>query len=150
MAELEGRELSWNDEIRRDNNDFVLLPEGDYDFVVQSFERGRHNGSPKLPPCNKAILKIRIDTDEGSALITHNLFLHTITEGMLSSFFAAIGQKKKGEKMIMNWNTVPGANGRCKVGIHDDPNDSKKKYNDIRKFYPKEESSAKKFEPGRF
>ena len=46
----------------------------------------------------------------------HNLFLHSSTEGMLSAFFAAIGQKKKGEPLRMNWNTIIGATGVCKVG----------------------------------
>ena len=47
MSEME-RELDWNDEIEKDS-DFTLLPEGDYDFTVESFERGRHPGSDKLP-----------------------------------------------------------------------------------------------------
>ena len=68
------RELGWDDEIEKDGSDYVLLPEGDYDFTVESFERGRHNGSEKLPPCNKAMLKLRIDATEGTALINHNLF----------------------------------------------------------------------------
>ncbi len=79
MSEME-RELGWDDEIEKDSGEFILLPEGDYDFTVESFERGRHGGSEKLPACNKAILRLRIDTGEGSALINHNLFLHTKTE----------------------------------------------------------------------
>lgn len=148
MSEIE-RELNWEDEIEKDGSDFILLPEGDYDFVVDSFERGRHNGSEKLPPCNKAILKLRIDTNDGAALISHNLFLHTKTEGMISAFFESIGQKKKGEKIRMNWNAVPGAMGRCKVGIHEwIGNDGEKRQgNNIKKFYPFE---GKKFEAGKF
>ena len=96
MSEME-RELGWDDEIEKDSGEFILLPEGDYDFTVESFERSRHGGSEKLPACNKAILRLRIDTEEGSALINHNLFLHTKTEGMISAFFTSIGQKKKGE-----------------------------------------------------
>lgn len=148
MSEME-RELGWDDEIEKDGSDYVLLPEGDYDFTVESFERGRHNGSEKLPPCNKAMLKLRIDATEGTALINHNLFLHTKTEGMLSTFFTAIGQKKKGEKLKMNWNAVIGAKGRCKVGIHTWKNNEgeERKGNDIKKFYPFEE---KQFKAGEF
>ena len=54
------RELDWNDTIEKDGDEFVLLPEGDYDFEVISFERGRHPGSEKLPPCNKATLSIKL------------------------------------------------------------------------------------------
>lgn len=148
MSEID-RELGWDDEIEKDGSDFILLPEGDYDFKVESFERGRHNGSEKLPPCNKAILKIRIDTDNGTALINHNLFLHNRTESMLSAFFMSIGQKKKGEKVKMNWNAVIGAKGRCKVKIREwtGTDGEKHKSNDIAKFYPFE---GKKFEAGKF
>ena len=114
------RELSWNDQITTDA-EFVLLPAGLYYFTVDSFERARHTPNPqnpgKLPPCNKAIVKINISANEGDTTLRHNLFLHTSTEGMLSAFFGAIGQKKKGEPLQMNWNLVPGAVGVCKVGI---------------------------------
>ena len=148
MSEIE-RELGWDDEIEKDGGDFILLPEGDYDFVVESFERGRHPGSEKLPPCNKAMLKIRIDSEEGAAVISHNLFLHTKTEGMISAFFSSIGQKKKGEKVKMNWNAVIGATGRCKVVVRKWTGDDKeeRQSNDIKKFYPKEE---KQFKAGEF
>lgn len=148
MSELD-RELGWDDEIEKDNGDFLLLPEGDYDFVVESFERGRHNGSEKLPACNKAMLKLRIDTPDGTALINHNLFLHTKTEGMISAFFTSIGQKKKGEKIKMNWNVVIGAKGRCKVDIREwtGTDGEKRQSNEIKRFYPFEE---KKFEAGKF
>lgn len=148
MSDFE-RELGWDDEIEKDGSDFILLPEGDYDFAVESFERGRHNGSEKLPACNKAILKLRIDTPDGTALINHNLFLHTKTEGMISAFFTSIGQKKKGEKVKMNWNAVIGAKGRCKVSIHEWTGTDGEKHqgNNIKRFYPFEE---KKFEAGKF
>lgn len=138
------RELQWDDTIEKESSDFVLLPEGDYNFVVDSFERGRHGGSEKLPACNKAVLKLRVESDKGTALITHNLFLHTKTEGLLSAFFESIGQKKKGEKMAMNWSRVPGATGRAKVGIHTYVNKDgeERQSNDIKKFYPKEDKPA--------
>ena len=115
------REFGWDDTIQQDPADFVLLPEGLYNFVVKGFERGRHMPNPqnpgKLPACNKATVSIEIDAAEGSTVLKHNLFLHSSTEGMLSAFFAAIGQKKKGEPLKMNWQTIVGARGVCKVGI---------------------------------
>lgn len=147
---MEEKELQWDDTITKDASDFILLPEGDYNFIVESFERGRHGGSEKLPPCNKAILTLRIDAPEGTAKITHNLFLHSKTEGMLSAFFTCIGQKKKGEPLKMNWGQVPGASGRCKIGVHDYKNrdGEDRKSNDVKKFYPKEEGPA--FKAGEF
>lgn len=136
------RELAWDDFIENDSPDYVILPEGDYDFTVTGFERGRFNGSAKLPPCNKAVLSIKINTPEEETTITHNLFLHTKTEGLICAFFNSIGQRKKGEKLKMNWNKVIGSEGRCKVGVH---TYTKKEggegtANDIQKFYPKEEA----------
>ncbi|MDD3393925.1 MAG: DUF669 domain-containing protein [Anaerotignum sp.] len=136
MSDAVERELGWNDTIEKDS-DFILLPEGDYDFKVVKFERGRHQGSEKLPPCNKAILTLEIDSAEGTVSITHNLFLHSKTETMLSAFFSAIGQKKKNEKVSMNWNAVTGARGRCKVyqDIWKGEDGVERKSNKIKKFY---------------
>ena len=99
MAENMERELDWDDEIARES-DFVLLDEGDYDFTVTGFERARHEGSEKLPPCKKAIVTLTIDAPEGKAAIKHNLFLHERCEGLLSQFFIGIGQKKHGEPAL--------------------------------------------------
>ncbi|WP_416149397.1 hypothetical protein ACM26V_24665 [Salipaludibacillus sp. HK11] len=110
------RELGWDDEIEKEGGNFVLLPAGNYNFTVQKFERGRFQGSEKMPPCNQAKLEITIHSAEhGDVIVFHNLMLHTKTEGFLSNFFAGIGQKKKGEKLRMNWNAVIGAKGKCKV-----------------------------------
>ena len=94
----EEREFGWDDEIENDN-EFQILPDGDYNFTVTGFERGRHQGSAKLPPCNKAIITLNVADGKGNqGTIKHNLFLHTKTEGMLCAFFTAIGQRKHGEK----------------------------------------------------
>lgn len=112
------RELGWEDEITQDGGGFVTLTPGDYQFTVTGIERTRHTPNPqnpgKLPACNKAIVSIEIETAEGTAQLKHNLFLHTSTEGMLSAFFGAIGQKKHGEPLKMNWNII-GAKGVCSV-----------------------------------
>jgi hypothetical protein len=110
------RELGWEDEIEKEGGNFVLLPAGDYNFTVAKFERGRFQGSEKMPPCNQAKLELTIHSAEhGDVTVFHNLMLHTKTEGFLSNFFTGIGQKKPGEKLRMNWNTVIGSKGRCKV-----------------------------------
>ena len=147
----EGREFGWEDAIENDGLEFVVLPDGDYDFEVVNFERARHTGSDKLPPCNKAIVHIKVDGGAaGSTTIKHNLFLHTITEGMLCAFFTGIGQREKGQKTSMNWGKVVGSKGRAKVSIREWTNDDGKKLqsNEIKKFY--EPSSKPGFEAGRF
>lgn len=157
MSDFE-KEFGWDDEIEKDSDEWVLLPEGDYNFTVTAFERGRHQGSDKLPPCNKATLTLKVEGPEGSTTITHNLFLHSKTEGMLSAFFCAIGQKKHGEKLRMNWQNVIGAKGRCKVYVDKwaGRDGEEKQSNKIKRFYDPEDTqpapviSTGAFTPGKF
>lgn len=147
MTEM--RELGWDDEISREGGELLLLPEGDYNFVVESYERARHPGSDKLPACNKAILHLRVTAPEGEIHLEHNLFLHQRTEGFLSEFFTSIGLKKPGEPLRMNWNQVPGCTGRLKLGVHTwrTKDGEERKSNQVKKFYPK---AASNFTPGKF
>ena len=140
------RELGWYDEIQKES-EFILLKPGEYDFEVTEFERARHAGSVNLPPCNKAIIYCTIQTPEGKTTIKNNLFLHTKTEYFLSAFFIAIGQKKRGEALKMNWNTVVGSKGRCKVGqyVGGDGNT----YNEIKSFLEPKQVAAQ-FTSGTF
>ena len=66
--ELKGRELGWDDEIEK-GADYVLLPEGEYDFTIESFERGRFEGSDKVPACPRAELKVKVEAPEGMCLM---------------------------------------------------------------------------------
>lgn len=131
MAEFIDRELDWGDSIENDSPEYILLPEGEYDFVVDHFDRERHNGSEKLPPCWKAVIYLRIETPQGVATVRHNLFLHTRTEGMVCAFFTAIGQRQHGQRITMNWNAVPGSRGRAKIGVREY---NGKQYNEVKRF----------------
>ncbi len=112
------RELGWNDEISNDGGDFEVLPGGEYRFTVTNFERGRFNGSAKLPPCNMAKLTLDCDDDQGNqGTITENLFLHSKTEGLLCQFFRSIGARQHGQRVAMDWSRVIGAGGRCKISV---------------------------------
>ncbi|MGG3871403.1 hypothetical protein [Brevibacillus laterosporus] len=140
MSQID-RELSWDDEIQKDGGEFILLPAGDYNFTVTKFERGRFAGSEKMPACNQAKLELKIHSPEhGDVVIFHNLFLHTKTEGLLSNFFAGIGQKKKGEKLRMNWNMVVGSKGRLKLEVRNyTHNGEDRSNNQVKNFYPYDE-----------
>ena len=153
MAEL-GREIGWDETIENDGPEFITLPEGDYDFEVIGFERGRHGGSDKLPPCNKAVVQVKVTAPEGITIIKHQLFLHTSTEGLLCAFFTGIGQRKHGEKLKMDWNKVVGSKGRCKVATRkwtSDKDGREYESNEIRKFYePEDKPAAPAFVVGQF
>ena len=47
MSEELGREFGWDDVIQNDGQEFEPIPEGDYDFVIDKFERSRSSGSAK-------------------------------------------------------------------------------------------------------
>lgn len=145
MSDIIERELSWDDEIEHDSGEWVLLPEGEYPFTVKGFERKRFAGSAKLPPCNSAELTIEIDGgNAGTTTIKHTLFLHTKTEGLLCAFFTAIGQRKPGEKLRMNWPTVIDSKGRCKVIVDNWTNKDgePRQNNKIKNFVEPQESTA--------
>jgi len=105
--------MDWNDAIEEDGQKYVLLPEGDYNFTVTNFERGRFPGGPKVPACNKATITVQVDTKEGIATVKFDLLLYRSLEWRISSFFRCIGQKKHGEKLTMDWNKVIGSKGRA-------------------------------------
>lgn len=136
------REFGWEDEIQNDGAPFKILPEGDYTFRVKKFERARHSGSEKIPPCNKAVLTVELSNADGSGEIQTNLFLHSKFEWKLCQFFTAIGQRKPGEAMKMNWGAVPGASGVCHVGTRKwtDNNGKERESNEVTEFYDPEKA----------
>lgn len=151
MAENIERAFEWDDEIEHDGGSFLLLDDGDYTFSVTKFERGHHGGSEKIPPCNKAILSIAIETPEGTATINCNLFLHSKFEWKLCQFFTSIGQRQHGEKLKMDWSKVIGAIGRCKIGTRTWKKDdgSEGKSNEVLEFYEPADTTPA-FKPGEF
>lgn len=139
------REIGWDDVIEKDGPDFVLLPDGEYPFRVTKLERTRFQGSAKLPPCNMAILTITVDGGEkGASIVTHRLYLHTKTEGLLCSFFESIGQRKHGEPLRPRWGDVTGSTGHCRLGIHEftKKDGSAGRSNEIVRFLPPPEPKA--------
>ena len=136
--------MGWDDEIENDGEGFRILPEGEYSFTVEGFTRGRHEGSAKMQPCPKAELTICIHDKDGDVTVNHNLFLNRKCEWALCAFFTAIGARKHGETLRMNWNAVKGKNGRCKVGIRKwTGNDGKEhEANEIVKFLEPDENAV--------
>lgn len=145
MSQNMERELNWDDEIIKEGGEgFVLLPPGDYNFTVAKFERGRFGGSDKMPPCNQAKMEIIVHSPEhGDVTLTHNLLLHSKTEGFLSNFFAGVGLKKKGEPLKMNWPATLGRRGRLKLEVRNYTyKGEERSSNEIKTFYPYDEGQS--------
>ena len=116
----EGFALDWDDDLTNEQQEFVLLPEGEYPFEVTGMERAHFEGSAKLPPCKMAKLTLRIyGGAKGDTTVTHRLYLHTKTQGLLGAFFESIGQCKRGETFRPRWDSVVGAKGMCKLGVRE-------------------------------
>ncbi|MDR3313465.1 MAG: DUF669 domain-containing protein [Oscillospiraceae bacterium] len=136
----EDRALDWDADLDVDAKEFPILPDGDYDFTVEKFDRERHEGSAKMPVCPKAVLSLRILAPDGETVtVRHNLFLTERLKWKVSEFFTAIGQKRAGETVTMNWNAVPGSTGRCKIGAREYDG---KTYNEVKKFYPAKDGAG--------
>lgn len=146
--EMIDREFGWEDEIKNDSPDWVLLPEDDYTFTVTGFERARYEGGAKLPPCRMAKLTIKVHGDTADATVTHRLYLHSRCEGLLCAFFESIGQRKHGEPLRPRWDELIGATGLCHLGIREYTKKSGSnagetgKANEIQKFLPPLEPMA--------
>lgn len=132
--------FDWEDEINNEES-FVLLPEGDYDFTVEKFERGTFDGSDKLPPCKKAIVTFAVWGAENKVTIKENFLLCGALEWKLSALFLSVGLKKHGEPMRMNWQALTNSKGRCHVYIdtYKKDNGGEGQSNKIKKFYAYDE-----------
>ncbi len=135
MDENKNMVMDWGDTIQKDSSEFVILPEGDYNFEVASFERGRFPGSAKIPACNKAALQLKVETDAGTAMVFADLILYRTLEWKLSEFFRCIGRKKDGEPLVMDWNII-GCKGRAhfKPRTYTDKDGNEKQANNVEKY----------------
>lgn len=133
--------FDWEDEINNESSDFILLPEGDYEFTVEKFERGTFDGSDKLPACKKAIVTFSIWGAEDKISVSENFLLCGSLEWKLSSLFLSVGMKKHGEPLRMNWTGLPGQKGRCHIYIDKfkKKDGSEGQSNKIKKFYAYDE-----------
>ena len=71
-----------------------------------------------------------------------DLILHKRMEWKLSQFFRAIGQKKKGERVAMNWNRIVGSKGRAHIIVnkYTDKNGQERENNKVGKYLEYDES----------
>lgn len=149
MAEDLGRELSFDDEISAEGEPYEPLPAGVYSFTVASMERGRFPGSEKMATCPTAnIDMVVVDANGSERHVFDTLYLNSKAEWRISSFFIAIGQKKKGEPFRPNWNFA-GATGRFELSVNEytNKNGEQRKNNRVKRYL---EPEKKGYVPGKF
>lgn len=154
--------LSWDSALneteaveQQKENDFILLPEGEYNFTVKKFEKGQYVAKPnaQIPSCPVAQLQLLVKTDDGdAAYFRENLFLHSGNKWQLYQFFTCLGLRKHGDGSTdMPWDSVEGATGRALIGKrkYKSKDGEEKTTNTVKKWLdPAPESTGGDGEPG--
>ena len=113
------RALSWDDEFTNEQQEFVLLPEGDYAFEVTGMERARFEGSAKLPPCSMAKLTLKIfgvDAFTGLLLVGSQFLPHQNAPCVQPCAGAALGWGGGRKRMTsLLWPVLPALGPLCLV-----------------------------------
>ena len=158
---MANEKLSWDADLdeneaveQQKENDFVLLPKGDYDFTVKKLEKDYYNAKPdsKIPSCPVARVHLIIKTEEGdAAYFRESLFLYSGNKWQLFQFFTCLGLRRHGDGTSkMPWDDVEGSTGRATIGQRDYMKDGEKKTcNTVKKWLdPVLESTGGDGEPG--
>jgi hypothetical protein len=129
MSEDMGQAFEWDGEIEVSDNEFELIPDGDYRATVVAVERMQHNGSEKMAPCPIANVKVRLDNGR---ILSDRIFLNSKSSWKIAQFFIAVGMRNpsatKEERLRMDWMGAIGRTCTIKVGNHEYKN---KTYNEI-------------------
>ena len=109
----------WDDEVQTSDSGFMVFPEGDYDFKVVDFERGRVK-SGKNAGANQAIYTLRVtDTAGGSCEEKYFIPLTDALRWKATKFFKSVGaipaDTESGQKVAFPWGDVVNMQGRCHV-----------------------------------
>lgn len=136
MAENTNAAMSWDDEF--EESEFILLPEGDYNFTITQFERGQFNGSDKLPPAPQANIRFLIPFEGQEVNVDYKLILCKSLQWKNHQLFESVGLIKKGSgAQKLPWDQLVGKSGVCEI-THRVYNGNT--YNQVNKTYPAEDA----------
>lgn len=150
MSDFENRAIGWDEEFTADEQEFKPLPDGDYDFQVQNFERSNYEGSEKLPPCMKVAVTLSCTDGVNTGKVIENFYLSKSSEWKIGSFLRAVGLKEKGAptRPSLIGQSI-GLTGRCKIASRKwtGNNGQENTSNMIKEFYPKAVNPMAGFSP---
>jgi len=113
--------LDWNAGFIAEESNFVLLPAGEYPFVVTNLERKIYDGnSDKIPNgAPYAEVTIEVNGNEGKTSVKERLYMMKKFQWKLTEFFTSIGQPVViGQAFSPNWSTVVGSRGTAELEIN--------------------------------
>lgn len=139
-------EMEWNDldmviddaEVKQstdNNDDFVILPKGEYPFTILKVEFKNYQPKPGkttgiTKPCKQIALGIKVNGgDKGSAWVDENLYFYPNCMYKILSVFKSVGLISDGFKGALPWDQLKGSEGRAKFEVEQY---FSKKYNEDR------------------
>jgi len=130
-----------------EEQEYVLLAPGEYEFTVDSVDFGDYNGSDKIPACGKVTVNIHVDTDKGKAFLNNNFYVCKEAAGMIAAFFKCIGMIKEGQKTFSpDWDHIKGKKGIVKTSQREYKGNM---YNQVDRFIaPRKDSKKKGYDLG--
>ena len=128
---------AWTWKLTDDSDGYRLLQPGVYRARIKRFEQGEFKGSAKLSACPRAIITLAVETENGPQEVTVSLLVHRKLEWKLSQFFRAIGRKKHGEALDMDWSGLVGLPLKVHLTIRSYTNHDgeERQCNDVDRFY---------------
>jgi hypothetical protein len=130
-----------------EEQEYVLLTPGEYEFTVDSVDFGDFNGSDKLPACGKVTVNIHVDTDKGKAYLNNTFYVCKEAAGLIAAFFKCIGMIKEGQKTFSpDWDHIKGKKGIVKTSQREYKGNM---YNQVDRFIaPRKDSKKKGYDLG--
>lgn len=142
-----GEAMDWDDEFTDDGGEFVILPDGEYMFVITGMERRRFDGSAKMAPCPQADLTLEVfyDNDTRSTKIHDRINVNTKMKWRITQLARALCLEKNPEtnSYRVPWNNLVGRQGvvRIKVRTYTNNNGDERQTNDVDRYLAPEECS---------
>lgn len=129
---------------------FTVIPEGEYFFKVLSVDRKQSEGGANFPAHLKMCLALQIENAEGHSIgqVKDDIPMYRKFLWKYSDFAKSIGMVKPDDKNIfVNWQQVPGSEGKCKVTIrkYTKRDGSEGEQNQVKYLLP--DASATSFDP---
>lgn len=135
--------IGWDDEVDssqiQEKKEFIILPDGEYNFRVAKVEKGQYNGSQKMPACGMVkVGMVFSDAFQGESYVTMRFFMVRSCLWKIYEFLTAIGLHKPGSGAVgtIPWGKVDtSCTGRAKLSTRTYEKDGKTvKTNDVEKF----------------
>ena len=130
--------LEYNAPIEADDNEYILLEPGKYEFTVSDVYYDIHQPGPnslgKIPAnTKKVILSLSIDAPEGTVIVKDTFFLHPSTSWRVTSIHKCLGIIPEDYKGIFNmdWGSMVGKSGWVKTKLESGANNPDLKYNKV-------------------